>query len=84
MVLDTDGELLLWKGVVSEGLTVKAHLSKNMKVGRENKVQRSWDRCVLGVFKEEPGGQCDWAQVRRGWQMMASGRDPEARACSVL
>lgn len=30
------------KGMVGEGLTEEAHLSKNVKVGRENKMHRFW------------------------------------------
>lgn len=67
-------------GMVSEDLTEEAHLSKNMKVGGEDKVQRSGERCALGVFKEEPGDQRDWAQSKERPAGDGIGRGPEARA----
>lgn len=78
-MLDTDGEQLLQIGVVSEGLTEKAHLSKNMKI--EKTKCKGLETGVFLVCSRK--SQETRPRARRGWQVMASGREPEARTCSV-
>ena len=72
--MDTDGELLLGIGMVSKGLTEEAHLSKNVKGGRENKVQMSWDRCVLGCSRKSHKFSVMRPRARKSSLEMALGR----------
>lgn len=54
-MVEMEGELPLWMRMVSEGLPGEAHLSKTVKRGRENKVQRSWGGVSLGCLIRASG-----------------------------